>query len=360
MPSTSIRSAYLLTLLTLFAMFLLGCNASPPALPGNPTGLPTGELTATAGPAATPTDTPSPSPTPLPPRMVLLAPAGSDPGLAASLEPVLSELASGAGLRFEKLDSLPASGPDLRLVVALPPDPGLAGMAAAAPGVQFLAAGISGLQPAANLSVIGAEGERPDRQAFMAGYMAAMASEDWRTGVLSVANTPAGKATQLGFRNGAVFYCGLCRSSFPPFVQYPVSAEVPAGAGQPEQQAAADLLLGQAVNIVFVAPGAGDDSLLAYLAQADIHLIGAVPPPAGVQDHWVATIQTEAAAAVRELVPKLLAGSGGANVDLPLVVTDRNESLFSAGKQRLLDEILADLQAGYIDTGVDPQTGDPR
>jgi hypothetical protein len=66
------------------------------------------------------------------------------------------------------------------------------------------------------------------------------------------------------------------------------------------------------------------------------------------------------AAAVRERVPELLSGSGGANVELPLAVTHRNDSLFSTGKQRLLEEILADLQAGYIDTGVDPQTGEPR
>ena len=40
------------------------------------------------------------------------------------------------------------------------------------------------------------------------------------------------------------------------------------------------------------------------------------------------------------------------NRPTPIVITDRNETLFSTGRQRLVDETLAELQAGYIGTGV--------
>ena len=44
-------------------------------------------------------------------------------------------------------------------------------------------------------------------------------------------------------------------------------------------------------------------------------------------------------------------------MDVPLALTERSETLFSPGRQQLVDRILADLLAGYIDTGIDPETG---
>jgi hypothetical protein len=43
-----------------------------------------------------------------------------------------------------------------------------------------------------------------------------------------------------------------------------------------------------------------------------------------------------------------------------LTLLDVNPALFSPGKQRLAQETLDDLLAGFIDTGVDPVTGESR
>jgi hypothetical protein len=43
-----------------------------------------------------------------------------------------------------------------------------------------------------------------------------------------------------------------------------------------------------------------------------------------------------------------------------LVIENINESLLSVGRQRLVEKTLSDLEIDYIDTGIDPLTGEAR
>jgi hypothetical protein len=279
-----------------------------------------------------------------------------------ALQNVLGELAAQDSLTFETRTELAAlefsSG--VRLVVAMPPDSGIVNLAAANPQVQFLAVGIPGIQAVSNLSVIGSEGERPDQQAFLAGYLAAVITKDWRAGVISRGDIVEGKAARLGFTNGVIFYCGLCRPAYPPFVQYPQYVELTAGASQVEQQAAADILIQNAVKTVYVFPGTGDETLLEYLAQAGVDLIGSGTAPETLRSHWVASIRVDEASAIRQIWPRLMGGEKSIQLNVPLVLADQNPALFSTGRQHLVEKMLADLLAGFIDTGVNLQTGEPR
>ena len=250
--------------------------------------------------------------------------------------------------------------PGPRLVIALPPNQALTDLVAAAPDTQFLALGIPGAQPAPNLTTIAGQTDRTDMQGYLAGYTAAALSEGWRVGVIGDTSTPQGKGAVQGFLNGVVYFCGLCRPPYPPFFQYPVSAEVSSGASAEELKSAADELIAQGVLTAYVAPGVGSDELFTYLADQGVNIIAGVDPPAGVKEHWVATIKTDTSAAVKSLLPKLLAGQGGATLEAPLVMDNRNPDLFSPGKQHLVEGFMADLESGYVDTGVDPTTGEPR
>jgi hypothetical protein len=91
-------------------------------------------------------------------------------------------------------------------------------------------------------------------------------------------------------------------------------------------------------------------------------LIIAGPPTAGVlREHWVASIGSQSPLqSLLDLWGKLLSGEGGEEVVLPLGFTGTNPDLLSPGRQRLVETMLADLLAGFIDTGVDPQTGESR
>ncbi len=124
-------------------------------------------------------------------------------------------LAQANGMRFQVRNVLtPADlafeGAALKVVIALPPDPGLAALTAAAPGVQFLAVGIPGLAAAPNLSSIGAAGLPVDQQAFLAGYIAGMVAPEWRVGILIPERYRRRRAAvRDAFTNGYHFYCGI-------------------------------------------------------------------------------------------------------------------------------------------------------
>ena len=299
------------------------------------------------------------TPAPSSAQVILIALPGSDIAKTAALHATLSELAEQDGVSFETatdLDRLLLT-PDTRLVVAVPPDPGIADLAAANPQVQFLAEGFPDAQVTSNLSIIGAGGERPDQQGFLAGYLAAVITQDWRVGTISQTDSPAGKAASNGFANGVIFFCGLCRPAYPPFIQYPVFVDFPPG-GDP--QVVVDALVGNAVKTAYVPPGVVDVALLEALAQAGIQLIGNGEPPPQIANQWVASIGMDEMGSVRQIWPRLLAGEGGLNLSMPLSLGERNAALFSPGRQRLVDRVLTDLLAGYVDSGVDPQTGDMR
>jgi hypothetical protein len=277
----------------------------------------------------------------------------------------LNGLAEKAGLRFQVRSALSAGELQTRvkLVVALPPDPGLAGLAAAAPGVQFLALEIPGLQPSPNLSVIGGQGDRPDQRGFLAGYIAAAITTDWRVAALGAKDTPAGKAALGGFTNGVYYFCGLCRTVYPPFPTsgYPLTFSLPAGTGAADWQAAVVYFQAWQVQTVYVDPSVAAPDLLQFLADAGFNLIGSGTPPAGLEKQWVASLDKgDAIQLVDQLWPQMLSGQGGASLDPPLAVQHVNPDLLSPGRQRLAEKMLAELLAGYIDTGVDPVSGEEK
>lgn len=335
---------------------LTACNSTTPETS------PPSAMSSEAGSPATETQQPTetitqpPSATSPPSLVVLVVPPEADPAQAGALQSALAKLSAAEGLEFEVQPALAPGNPTpaLRLVVALAPDPGLASLVAAAPDVQFLGIGIPGLTPTANLSLIGSQGVTPDQQGFLAGYLAAVVTPEWRTAVMSISDTPSGMATRQGFLNGVIFFCGLCRQTYPPFYTYPMYVELPGGASSPEWQAAADVLKDKFVQTVYLAPGAGDETLLTSLAEAGLHLIGSQTPPAAIQAAWIATVGLDYITPVQTIWPDLINGKGGANLPAALAVSDINPDLLSPGRQRLVEELSRELQSGFIDTGVAP------
>jgi len=344
--------------LVLLSIILVACNDSP-----------NGSLeTLTPGVTALPTDTPTPTelptqtPTIQPPLVVLVAPPQNDPAQLDGLQSTLSELANTAGLRFQVRSSFTSDdlSPDIQLVVIMAPDPGVAALATSAPGTQFVAVDISGLEAAGNLSMIGPEGATPDQLGFLAGYIAAVITTDWRVGIINTNDSPAGVGSRNGFLNGAVYFCGLCNPAYPPYNDYPMYVELYSAASASEWQLAADMIRDNAVETVFVSLGADGDELLSYLAESGISIIGETPPPQGILSNWIATVSPDPSPAMEQLWPELLAGNGGFRLPMNIRISDINNSLFSPGRQRLVDQVRLDLYNGYIDTGIDTNTGENK
>jgi hypothetical protein len=339
---------------------LVACGQSvPPAA--------TPEMLTPTIPAATPelisspTPEPSPTATDTPGLVVLLHPGSADDPASQAVLQGWQQAEGAAELQWELRQVLTAGelSQNLRLVVAYPGSiagPALMELAAAAPQVQFLSVGLESVSPAQNLTAAGPL--RADQQGFMAGLLAAMLTPDWRIGVISTSGSASGLSARNGFLNGSTLFCGLCNPYHGPIVDYPLYIELPASASSAEWQAAAQALLDKFVETVYLAPGVEDPAMLSLLAQHNVQLIGGQPMPAGMQSHWVVSI-LPANSGLYQLLPGLLAGQNAGQVVLPLDFFDI-QAVLSPGKERLARQYLADLLAGYIDTGVDPATGEVR
>jgi hypothetical protein len=275
---------------------------------------------------------------------------------------MLESLSLDTGLSWEVRETLsPLDIPTgAQLIVALYPTPNLNELAAAAPDLQFLAIGIPGLEPAPNLSQIKGDGFRPDRQAFLAGYLAAVITEDWRVGVITESGGGRGRAARVGFQNGARYFCGLCRPFFPPFENYPLFVEVSPGAAAPDWQAAADLLLDKGVNTIYLAPGADQAPLREFLAEKEVLIIGSAPRAGFPENWWAASVRNAPELALFDLWPLFSGGETPLQSPLPLAITDVNNLYISTGRLQFAEALIPDLQEGIVDPGVDPITGEPR
>lgn len=322
-----------------------------------------GRATSTPTIPQPPTATPAPiaSPTTTMPLAILVLPADMAQKDKDNYQTLIYNLTQANGMHFQVLNTLTAgdlalAGPGLKVVIAFPPDPGLAALTAAAPGVQFLAVGIPGLGTAPNLSSIGANGVAVDQQAFLAGYIAGLVATEWKVGILYQKDTPGGTTARDAFTNGFVYYCGSCRNPlFPqPAGIYPVTVPIPTDAKPADYNGYADVLIHNVVKVAYVYPDVATSGLLSYMSQNNLLLIGQTLPGETVRPQWIASIHPDEISAIKNIFPDLVAGNGGKVVPTPLVLADVNSSLLSAGKLRLAQAVLDGLQNGTIGTGLTP------
>jgi hypothetical protein len=333
--------SWILSILLLIALLLLGCSLGG----SNDDGSVVNSETATEAPA-TPTETTSP------PVMILLAGPESDPTRVNETQSLMAALATEKGMVFEHrqvLDAESAPG-NLVLTVALPPANGLQELAAALPGVRFLAIGVAEVSGGGNLVAVGSSGGNPDFQAFMAGYIAAVQSDDWRVGLVYPGGS-VGQAYRNAFLAGAVYYCGFCNPYFPPFNEYPLYVEVPVGAGLESYQSAVDNLVGQGVNTIHLAPGAQSEELYRYAANYNLRFVGTAAPPSGLEAYWIASVISTQEIDLGLVISQVLSGQGEIIAESGVEISFTG---LSEARLEFFREVLDQLESGAID----PQGGE--
>jgi hypothetical protein len=314
------------------------------------------QTTPTTEPTATATAVPEATPTQANPMAMLVIPADLPDSLAELYQKTIYDLAQQSGLRFQVRNTLSPADLEssLKVVVALPPDPGIAALAAAAPGTQFLAVNIPGVTAGGNISTIGGAGDNPDVPAFLAGYISTMLSTDYRTGMMGEKDSARSDIAAQAFANGRQYYCGLCNPVSPPWYDYPIVVDMPVETSDGEANAYADALNDRMVLAAYIFPTVQNSSQLSYLSSLGIWMIGENPPPEDARGNWIATIQPDWTAAVQSAWADISSGNGGKSYPSPLTLTDINPDLLTEGKQRLAEQMLADLLAGRIGTGAQP------
>ncbi|MFT3891361.1 MAG: hypothetical protein QM730_06980 [Anaerolineales bacterium] len=335
-----LRSIILLVVLTLV---VAACGSNTPA----PTNTPV------------PTDTPIPLPTltatATVPLAVLVLPNTLDPDTSNLYQKTVYDLAQASGFRFQVRNTLTASDfePGLKIVIVLPPDPGIMALAAAAPDVQFLAINVQGITPGGNVSVLGS-GSQAEIAAFLAGYTAALVTDDYRIGMMIPKDNPDAIRALNAYANGRTYYCGTCRPFYYLNWSFPQYVEIPADQDKDTYDSFADILMLQyKVRTIYLYPDIAIPELYNYVGTTGTYMIGTITPeqrPAG----WVMTITPDVIKAIQNAWPQLVAGQGGITVQSPLGLSDIDPDILSSGKQRLVQQVLDDLQAGRIDIGSTP------
>lgn len=313
-----------------------------------------GTSTEIPAPTVVPTQTPPPTatviPTPSTPLAILVLPVDMDKDSSDLYQKTVYDLAQQSGFRFQVRNALaPAdlADPTLKVVIVLPPDPGVASYISAAPGAQFLVVNIPNLTAGGNLSVL-APDTQVDLPAFLAGYTAALLTEEYHIGMLYPQGDAEAARAAAAFNNGMKYYCGLCNRIYFTNIEYPTFLDIPADEDPSKFGGYANLLINDRdVNALYIYPSLASDDLLSYIGTQGVLLFGTSMPeprPGG----WVMTISPDTVKAIQTAWPGLSTGQGGINVQSPLGLADVDPSLLPAGKLALVQETLDNLIAGLI------------
>jgi hypothetical protein len=326
----------------LLLVMLAGCRNGdqPPAVP------PTETETVEMPTEPLKTDQPQPQ-TPVLRLVILVVPAGTPEDEAQQLEEQTLAVASARGLEYERREevNLQDAPQNLVMVISAGEPAGLTEMAAALPAVQFVISGESDVIPTPNLTIFGSSGENDLVQAFLAGYIAAVQSDEYRIGIISVGDA-AGQYYRDAFLNGVIYFCGTCAPIYPPFEIYPLFAEVPPGVDRAALEDAARTLIGKGVNIMLVAPPLQDEGFYLSLMQNGVRIIGTDAPPAGMESAWVASVVQHSGVSLEEVIGAILDGQV-----VPEVPGSVEIDFTGIGEARLAHflEVLERVNSGEID-----------
>ena len=312
---------------------------------------------ATSAPIPTETLIPAPvfTPTPTIPLAVLVVPADLDTETSDLYQKTVYDLTQQSGMRFQVRNALSTADlePGLQVVIAVSADPGVAELAASAPQIQFLAINIPNIAAGGNVSVLGGNSQS-DIAGFLAGYTAALITDDYRIGMLMPRDNGDAIRALNAYAAGMAFYCGVCRPMYFFSWTFPQYLDIAADEDKNNYHAYADILMMQyKVRTIYLYPDIYTEDLANYIGTTGAYTIGTVSPeqrPAG----WVMTIQPDVIKAIQNAWPQLINGQGGVTVQSPLGLADIDPDILTPGKQRLVEQTLNDLQAGLISTGATP------
>lgn len=312
------------------------------------------DLPEVAAPTVVPSHTPPPSATPIStlstPLALLILPADLDKPTSDLYQKTVYDLALASGFRFQVRNGITPEDlvdPTLKVVIALPPDPGVASYAPTAPNVQFLAVNIPNVTAGGNISVL-APNTQVELPAFLAGYTLALLIDEYQIGMLYPEGDPNVQAALNAFSNGMRYYCGVCDGIYIDPISYPAVLGIPANEDPNKFGGYANVLINDNnVDGLYIYPSLASDDFLSYVGTQGVLLVGVSRPeprPGG----WVMTITPDTIKAIQTAWPQLVAGQGGQNVQSPLGIADVDTGILSEGQLRLVRDTLDALIAGRI------------
>ena len=336
---TQLRKFQVLIVLSiLFASLLSACGPKT-AVPGT-------DISETSIPLET--QTPS-TPTLGAPTVLLVVSPDANPATTAQLQATLETLAAGSSMTLTVVNSLTPDQltENIKVVVGLGTGTDLAALALAAPAVQFVAIDQPAAVPGVNLSVVGNPLVEEERQSFMGGYLAALVTSDYKVAGLIPADIPLTVEAQNAYMSGARFYCGLCKSLYPPYNAYPQVFTLPAGSDAAAIQNMVGTLDGLGIEVVYVHAALVTPELLNLLGDYGIEVVGGTSPDMA-RNNWVGTVVVDPSPALAAIWGDVMAGNGGRQMPGSIVLLDLESGLLSEGRMMMFEEMKTDLEADLV------------
>lgn len=184
-----------------------------------------------------------------------------------------------------------------------------------------------------------------ERQAMLAGYVAALITKDWRVAIITATDEGS---VQANARAGAVYMCGLCRPNMPPYADYPLSFQLESGASQGEINELAADLQRQAVSTVVLSPETASDELVRKLEETGTRMIGLRSQPASRNEFWAASIRYQLQQALDQVWASFLAGEPLSPTTITLGISDRSPMSFTDARLRLALDTAQKINDGLV------------
>lgn len=308
----------------------------------------------TVVPAATETRETPPTPA-VDPTVLLVSGVEADSFTWSQTHLLLETLAENSIMRLVVLEE-PAPEmitPEVQVVVGVGSNLDLNGFALRAPGVSFVAIGDPDAAVTENLSLIGDPLVEMRQQAFMAGYVSAVISQDNKIAALIPEDSAARDLLAESYVVGARFYCGICQPIYPPYNAFPQWEALPSGITDEGFRPVVNTYFNIGVEVVYVHGELASPELLDYLEELGMKVVSDRSPDIQ-RSNWVGTITTDPAPALEALWTDLLAGVPGTHLPAAIVLNDTESGLISDGRMRLFDVMIADLQAGMVSVEIIP------
>ena len=241
------------------------------------------EPPATAAAISTETSIPAPvlTPTAGTPLAVLVLPADLDPDTSNLYQKTVYDLTQQAGYRFQVLNSLTPDGPR----------PGAEGRDRSLGGPGHCCnwrqprprpsswRSTSRTSPPGETSVCWRTALQTDMAAFLAGYTAAMTTDDYRIGMMMPKDNADAIRALNAYAKGMTYYCGTCQPVYFYNWTYPQYIEIPATEDVNNYDAYADILMSQyKVGNIFLYPDIYTEDLATYIGTTGTSMIGTDQP----------------------------------------------------------------------------------
>jgi len=281
--------------------------------------------------------------------VLLVASPESDPNSVSQIQSALSMLLVEGESVLLLQESL---SPDMitlnvKVVIGVGPNLNLSDIAASKPDVSFVAVEDPTAIPASNLSVIGDPIFERQSQAFLAGYLSALISEDYKVAALIPEDIESMDVLIESYMIGAEFFCGVCNPLHPPYNDFPYWQTLSIEDSSSGFEPVIDSLVNYGVEVIFIPKVLTSSELLSYVASLGMKVISDGYPDLA-RNNWVGTVTLDLGAALVDLWPSLITNPEGVQIPGAIILTNTDAGLVSEGRRRLFDEMAADLQAGLV------------